>query len=68
VIIVTDKMTYQSVDVHDSNVRAWELFYNLCQVRRLVLEDVVDQRNILQHLVADLGDVARLVGPVLRGR
>ena len=41
---------------------------DFCQVRRLVLEDVVDQRNVLQHLVADLGDVAWLVGPVLRTR
>lgn len=57
--------TYQSIDIHDSNLRARELVDDFCQVWRLVLEDVVDQRNILQHLVADLGDVAWLVWPVL---
>lgn len=57
--------TYQSVDVHNSNMCTWELFDNLRQVRRLVLEDSVDQRNVLQHLVADLGDVAWLVEPIL---
>ena len=41
---------------------------NFGQVRCLVLEDIIDQRNVLQHLVADLGDVARLVRPVLRSR
>lgn len=60
--------TYQSIDVHDSDVCTWVSVDDFCQVRRLVLEDSVDQRNILQHLVADLGDVARLVRPVLRTR
>jgi hypothetical protein len=58
--------TYQTVDVHDSNVRAWELLHDLGQVRRLVLENSVDKRNVFEHLVADLGDVARLIRPILR--
>jgi hypothetical protein len=62
------RMTYQSIDVHDSNVCAWESLDNLCQVRSFVLENIVDQRNVLQHLVADLSNIARLIGPVLRGR
>lgn len=57
--------TYQSIDVHDSDLRARISVGDFCQVRRLVFEDVVDQRNVLQHLVADLGDVAWLVRPVL---
>lgn len=60
--------TYQSIDVHDSDVCTWVSVDDFCQVRRLVLEDSVDQRNVFEHLVADLGDVARLVRPVLRTR
>lgn len=44
---------------------AWKLFCGLGQVRRLILEDGVDQRDVLVHLVADLGDIVGLVGPVL---
>ena len=58
--------TYQSIDVHDSDLRARISVGDFCQVRRLVLENAVDQRNVLQHLVADFSDVAWLVGPVLR--
>lgn len=63
-----DWETYQAINVHDSNLRTREALGDLCQIRRLVLEDRIDQRHVLEHLLADLGDVARLVFPVLRSR
>ena len=62
-----DLDTYQPVDVHDGNVRAGEAVRDFGRVGCFVLKNGIHQRDVLEHLVADLGDVAGLVFPVLGG-
>jgi len=53
------------VYIVNGKARTRESLRNLHGIRRAVFEDGVDQRDILHHLVADLGVVAGLRVPVL---
>lgn len=62
---VVPNVGHKTVDVEDGEVRTWITSFNSHFEWRAVFVDIVDCDDGLPHAAADLGDVARLVGPVL---
>lgn len=55
----------QAIEVEKGKMRAWIPPRDQDLIRRLILVYVVDSRHALPHAIANLGQVAALVGPIM---